>query len=942
MLNRFKLNKIMIHCALLTSVSVLTACGTGSADPKGKSNYNKEVEVIVLEEGQTVDDVLNPNDGGEEPDDGGDDTQVELTTDPANEGASLFIRSEDPNQNIAGFEFCCGGFDTYQEHGFTHATGDFVKLDGGFWGADVGGHIDERVFSSYGDGFDNDADTSAAQVGPGATGSIRSPEFTVENDYINFLVGGGSNGYGSANTTALTLVVDEQVVRQASGTNEHNNMHWQTWDVKDYQGKTAFVEFIDMHADDNSDSSLAYILADQFRAADKAAVMPDSSTEVSTTASLTSSPDSAGMSAFVRQADLNQNIAGFEFCCGKFNTYQAHSFRATGDMIFLDGGWWAADVVNHVGERAFSSRADGFDADGSALGWIGDSATGTLISPQFEISHDYINFLIGGGTNLYNSDKATAVVLRVNGKIVRHASGNGEENKVDWQSWDVSSLIGETAVFEIIDQHDASEDDGSLAFLLVDEIRQADRAAVQPQADSVVTSAQGHQQDLVLDLGDPNPFYDNGEYYIYYLENYGFHSWALAKTSDLLTSSFPQTVLPASGDAAKADQWIGSGSVIKAQDGSYHLFYTGHNQNLSPVETVMHAVADDNTLTNWTPVEADTFTGSNGYSDYDFRDPLVFWNESESQYWMLITTRFDNKAAIGLYTSDNLSSWTAQAPLYTETSNLNLEVADYFELDGQPFIVYSDQRDDSRQVKYLTKDGDNWVTTNNDALDGRAYYAARTAGTADERLLFGWVAHNFGRKDGNNPDWGGDLMIHQVKLNNGELALELPEKIRTGLMQSMPVESVFTEGGATATAKGFSLPAHSAVTLAASSVKNRWAFNVDSASANAEFGLLFRKPLEDEADKRAHLEVDAANNQAKFYFAGDEGNQFNPVVTIPLDASAGIDFELIADPKAGIGSLYINNTRALSFRLYEIADYEIGFYSTADTINVTDLSRYSK
>ncbi|WP_440905562.1 hypothetical protein ACMZOO_04350 [Catenovulum sp. SX2] len=944
MLNKFKLNKIVQQCALVSGAAILSACSTDTADPGDKSINADNVEIIVLEEGQTVDDVLNPGDGSDGGDggDGGDGTEVVITNDPENEGVMLFTRVEDPNQNIAGFEFCCGGYDTYQEHGFTNATGDFIELDGGFWGADVGGHLGERVFSSYGDGYDNDADTSAAQVGAGATGSIRSPEFSINKNYINFLVGGGSNSYGSANTTTVALVVEGQVVRQASGTNEHNNMSWQTWDVKDYQGKTAFVEFIDMHPDDNSDTSLGYILADQFRAADKAAVAPASSTVVATSATLTSSPESAGMSAFVRQADLNQNIAGFEFCCGKFNTYQAHSFRATGDMVFLDGGWWAADVINHVGDRAFSSRADAFEGDGTAIGWIGDSATGTLSSPEFEIANKYINFLVGGGTNPYTSGKATAVVLRVNGKVVRHATGNGEENKVDWQSWDVSALIGQKAIFEIIDQHDASEDDGSLAFVLVDEIRQADRAAAQPIAGSVVTSTTGHTQNIVLDMGDPNPFYDNGKYHVFYLENYGFHSWALSTTSDLLTSTAPKTVLPASGDAAKADQWIGSGSVIKAQDGSYHLFYTGHNQNLSPVETVMHAVADDNTLTNWTPVAADTFSGSNGYSDFDFRDPLVFWNAAESKYWMLITTRFDNKAAIGLYTSDNLTNWTAEAPLYTEVSNLNLEVADYFEIDGVPFIVYSDQRDDSRQVKYLVKNGDNWVTANMPELDGRAYYAARTAGTADERLLFGWVAHNFGRRDGNNPDWGGDLLIHQLKQVNGELMVELPEKVRTGLMQTASVETVFTEGGAAATETGLNLPAQSAITLAASAEKNRWAFKVNSANANASFGLMFRKPGADDTDKRAHLSVDAANNQAKFYFAGDENNQFNSVVDVSIDASAGVEFELIADPEAGVGALYINNSRALSFRLYELADYEIGFYSTADAINVTDLSRYTR
>ena len=57
-----------------------------------------------------------------------------VTSTPALEGEPLFVRASDAEQHIAGFEFCCGQNGTLEAHEFTNVTGDFAKLDGGWWG----------------------------------------------------------------------------------------------------------------------------------------------------------------------------------------------------------------------------------------------------------------------------------------------------------------------------------------------------------------------------------------------------------------------------------------------------------------------------------------------------------------------------------------------------------------------------------------------------------------------------------------------------------------------------------------------------------------------------------------------------------------------------------------------------------------------------------------
>jgi sucrose-6-phosphate hydrolase SacC (GH32 family) len=913
----------------------LTGCG---GDGEG-INKDSSVDLIILEEGQTVDDVIGLRSSSSTS--SVDSSNVVITDEPATEGKRLFVRSTDEAQNISGFEFCCGQYDTYQEHEFTLATGDFAQLDGGFWAGDIIGAVGERVFSSFGDGYDDDADTTAAQIGPGATGSIMSPSFVIDTSYINFLVGGGANRFDAANATAVVLVIDGVVVRQSHGKNLDMAVAWDTWDVTDLAGQTAAIQFIDFHPDDNSDTAVPYILADEFRAADKAAVVPAVDSRVPTSALVIApAPETAGTALFHRLNNAEQHIAGFEFCCGGYDTYQNHSFLASGDFLRFDGGQWAGDIINKLGDRVFASYGQGFadaqDTTGTYYGW---EATGKLHTPTFTITSPYINFLAGGGTNRFDGENATAVVLRVNGKIVRHATGNGLEAELSWVTWDVSGLMGQVAAIEIIDAHDNSNDDGSFPFILLDEFRQATSAAANPAEDSVISAATGHEQPLVLDLGDPNPFYKEGVYYIYYLQNSGFHPWYLVKTDDLLSSTYPQEVIRASGDAAARDRWVGSGSVLQDQNGEHHLFYTGHNTSISPVEAVMHATATDKTLANWTLQTANTFSGSSGYSDYDFRDPLVFWNETAQKYWMLITSRYMSQAAIGLYTSDDLNSWAAAAPLYTEVSPLNLEVPDYFSLQGTPFIVYSDQRDSARQVKYLQQSGAIWTKPAYDALDGKAFYAARTAGSAEERLLFGWVAHKNGRNNSGGSVWGGDLMVHQVhKLDNGELVVALPEKMRTGLATPAELTRAIAEG-VTDNLSAIDLTPNGRFTLTELAEKNRLSLRVTSANANASFGIQLRHA---DSGELAMINIDAANNQASFYLDGDASNPDNPVVSVPLDTLDGVEIEILLDPAVGVGAVYMNNYRALSFRLYGLSDYQVGVYSTADAISVADLARFTQ
>jgi uncharacterized protein (DUF608 family) len=77
----------------------------------------------------------------------------------------------------------------------------------------------------------------------------------------------------------------------------------------------------------------------------------------------------------------------------------------------------------------------------------GDKSTGTLTSPEFTVRRPYIYFRIGGG----NHPGQACINLKAGDKVVRTATGKDNE-KLEWDYWDVSEFKDQKAILEIVDQ----------------------------------------------------------------------------------------------------------------------------------------------------------------------------------------------------------------------------------------------------------------------------------------------------------------------------------------------------------------------------------------------------------------------------------------------------------------------------------------------------------
>ncbi len=81
------------------------------------------------------------------------------------------------------------------------------------------------------------------------TGTLTSPAFTIDRKHLHFLIGGGPH----EGQTCLNLIIEGKAVRSATGCGRKDDkqaeiMLWESWDVSEFQGKSATLQAVDSHS----------------------------------------------------------------------------------------------------------------------------------------------------------------------------------------------------------------------------------------------------------------------------------------------------------------------------------------------------------------------------------------------------------------------------------------------------------------------------------------------------------------------------------------------------------------------------------------------------------------------------------------------------------------------------------------------------------------------
>lgn len=122
----------------------------------------------------------------------------------------------------------------------------------------------------------------------------------------------------------------------------------------------------------------------------------------------------------------------------------------------------------------------------------GDRPHGRIVSPPFVIDRRYLSFLIGGGSHAGK----TCMNLLVEGKVVRTATGTNNE-RLQWQNWDVREFEGKTAQIEIVDT-----ESGGWGHINVDQIELRDTPRPAPEGPLEKQPDFGQMALVLFELGE--------------------------------------------------------------------------------------------------------------------------------------------------------------------------------------------------------------------------------------------------------------------------------------------------------------------------------------------------------------------------------------------------------------------------------------------------------
>ena len=290
-------------------------------------------------------------------------------------------------------------------------------------------------------------------------------------------------------------------------------------------------------------------------------------------------------------------------------------------------------------------------------------------------------------------------------------------------------------------------------------------------------------------VGDVMPFVtEDGTLELYYLfdtdqNGQGYHPIYKYSTDDLCGYEDHGLALNY-GMMSDPDPALGTGCVMRDEEGLYHLFYTGHNDTGNGgrgKECVMHASSSDRET--WTKDPEPLFFSPEGYSKDDFRDPEVFWVEEEQCYWLLIAAREQSLGGVVLrYTSPDLKTWDCVGPLYAPMAQYMLECPDLFSIGDTWYLTYSWDC-----VTYYAV-GESmygpFTAPADNILDGKGtmsgngfvFYAAKTAEWNGTVYLCGWLGRAGLSSDSGVYQWAGSVMNHQLlQREDKTLGVKAPE-----------------------------------------------------------------------------------------------------------------------------------------------------------------------
>lgn len=436
-------------------------------------------------------------------------------------------------------------------------------------------------------------------------------------------------------------------------------------------------------------------------------------------------------------------------------------------------------------------------------------------------------------------------------------------------------------------------------------------------------------------FGDCMPFGIDKTYYLFHqrdkrnpgpLPDCEPFGWDLVTTEDFVHYEDRGTAISC-GKANAQDQFIFAGSVFQG-NGLYHAFYTGFNRDYpalgKPSQVLMHAYSHD--LIHWEKREQFlSISPQEGYDVTDWRDPFVLWDDEKNNYLLILGARKDGDKHLQTgctvyFTSIDLEHWEFQGDFWAPELFTMHEMPDLFKIGDWWYLLTTEYSHRCKTVYRMSKSLNGpWIKPEDDAFDGRGYYAARSFSLNGHRMLFGWVPTRAAEDDTSDFVWGGTYMAHELyQKTDGSLGVKIPDTVWNAFQDWTDIPSTTLNG---------SMKQVQEIML--ENTGDLFAFEADFTftTGSEQFGIFLKS---NPVTGRCY-QFSFSVPEKRFYFDKIPNWPWpaiqNNGLERPLDLTSNTKYKLRLIVDDSIATLYVNGT-ALNVRMYSQIGTALGFKIT--------------
>lgn len=475
-------------------------------------------------------------------------------------------------------------------------------------------------------------------------------------------------------------------------------------------------------------------------------------------------------------------------------------------------------------------------------------------------------------------------------------------------------------------------------------------------------------------VGDPMPFFDpvNKDFKVLYLQEFRpnmvgtYHPFWGVSTKDAANYTSLNEVLP-TGSIAEADAALGTGCVVYNEaDKRYYIFYTA-NRHLpkagEDAQIVMMATSPD--FKTWTKDPLFRLRGVEyAYSSTDFRDPMVFFNDEDNLWHMIVATKVGGKGNLVEFTSPDLKAWTHVGIFMSMMWDRFYECPDVFKMGDYWYLVYSEMHNAIRRVQYFkgktladlkactAGDAGIWPDNHEGFLDSRAFYAGKTASDGTNRYIWGWCPTREGKDNtktnsGSEPQWAGSLVAHRlIQHEDGTLTLgEVPGiKAKYAAQKTVKLMAQSETGVTPDNGGGYKLEPNSYALFNRLDYHNHISMTVTTADATDKFAISLCRGTDSEKYYTLIVNPESATKRKiNFEEEGTAGKGFIEAIDgYMFDTPSNNVYHIDIYTDNSVCVLYINDNVAYTNRIYGVQHncWSVNSYNGNLTLSDLKITNY--